>query len=128
MHAHETTTPSTTMSLLDYTMITFDNMVDRGLDDLENSNNSIIQFMNRRVDEIKEEMKKSTEEFYLMQFASMSVMLPIVGITLFMFGGSPILTGMLAMGGPLYLMSFMTDKSSAKESGRLLENKNAFLA
>ena len=122
MHAHETTTPSTTMSLLDYTMITFDNMVDRGLDDLENSNNSIIQFMNRRVDEIQEEMKKSTEEFYLMQFASMSVMLPIVGITLFMFGGSPILTGMLAMGGPLYLMSFMTDKSSAKESGRLLEN------
>ena len=83
MHAHETTTPSTTMSLLDYTMITFDNMVDRGLDDLENSNNSIIQFMNRRVDEIQEEMKKSTEEFYLMQFASMSVMLPIVGITLF---------------------------------------------
>ena len=127
MHAHETTTPSTTMSLLDYTMITFDNMVDRGLDDLENSNNSIIQFMNRRVDEIQEEMKKSTEEFYLMQFASMSVMLPIVGITLFMFGGSPILTGMLAMGGPLYLMSFMTDKSSAKESGRLLENKNRFI-
>ena len=123
MHAHKTTTPSTTMSLLDYTMITFDNMVDQGLDDLENSNNSIIQFMNRRVDEIQEEMKKSTEEFYLMQFASMSVMLPIVGITLFMFGGSPILTGMLAMGGPLYLMSFMTDKSSAKESGRLLENK-----
>ena len=123
MHARETiTSPSTTMSLLDYTMITFDNMVDRGLDDLENSNNSIIQFMNRRVDEIQEEMKKSTEEFYLMQFASMSVMLPIVGITLFMFGGSPILTGMLAMGGPLYLMSFMTDKSSAKESGRLLEN------
>ena len=109
MHAHETTTPSTTMSLLDYTMITFDNMVDRGLDDLENSNNSIIQFMNRRVDEIQEEMKKSTEEFYLMQFASMSVMLPIVGITLFMFGGSPILTGILAMGGPLYLMSFMID-------------------
>ena len=57
MHAHETTTPSTTMSLLDYTMITFDNMVDRGLDDLENSNNSIIKFMNRRVDEIQEEMK-----------------------------------------------------------------------
>ena len=127
MHAHETTTPSTTMSLLDYTMITFDNIIDRGLDDLENSNNSIIQFMNRRVDEIQEEMKKSTEEFYLMQFASMSVMLPIVGITLFMFGGSPILTGMLAMGGPLYLMSFMTDKSSAKESGRLLENKNRFI-
>ena len=127
MHAHKTTTPSTTMSLLDYTMITFDNMVDQGLDDLENSNNSIIQFMNRRVDEIQEEMKKSTEEFYLMQFASMSVMLPIVGITLFMFGGSPILTGMLAMGGPLYLMSFMTDKSSAKESGRLLENKNRFI-
>ena len=127
MHAHETTTPSTTMSLLDYTMITFDNMVDRGLDDLENSNNSIIKFMNRRVDEIQEEMKKSREEFYLMQFASMSVMLPIVGITLFMFGGSPILTGMLAMGGPLYLMSFMTDESSAKESGRLLENKNMFI-
>ena len=127
MHAHETTTPSTTMSLLEYTMITFDNMVDKGLDDLENSNNSIIQFMNRRVDEIQEEMKKSTEEFYLMQFASMSVMLPIVGIALFMFGGSPILTGMLAMGGPLYLMSFMTDKSSAKESGRLLENKNKFI-
>ena len=127
MHAHKTTTPSTTMSLLDYTMITFDNMVDQGLDDLENSNNSIIQFMNRRVDEIQEEMKKSTEEFYLMQFASMAVMLPIVGITLFMFGGSPILTGMLAMGGPLYLMSFMTDKSSAKESGRLLENKNRFI-
>ena len=127
MHAHETTTPLTTMSLLDYTMITFDNMVDRGLDDLENSNNSIIKFMNRRVDEIQEEMKKSREEFYLMQFASMSVMLPIVGITLFMFGGSPILTGMLAMGGPLYLMSFMTDESSAKESGRLLENKNMFI-
>ena len=128
MHVRETiTSPSTTMSLLEYTMITFDNMVDKGLDDLENSNNSIIQFMNRRVDEIQEEMKKSTEEFYLMQFASMSVMLPIVGITLFMFGGSPILTGMLAMGGPLYLMSFMTDKSSAKESGRLLENKNRFI-
>ena len=124
MHVRETiTSPSTTMSLLEYTMITFDNMVDKGLDDLENSNNSIIQFMNRRVDEIQEEMKKSTEEFYLMQFASLSVMLPIVGITLFMFGGSPILTGMLAMGGPLYLMSFMTDKSSAKDSGRLLEYK-----
>ena len=108
-------------------MITFDIMIDRGLDDLENSNNSIIQFMNRRVDEIQEEMKKSTQEFYLMQFASMSVMLPIVGVTLFMFGGSPILTGMLAMGGPLYLMSFMTDKSSAKESGRLLENKKRFI-
>ena len=127
MHAHETTAPSMTMSLLDYTMITFDNMVDRGLDDLENSNNSMIQFMNRRVDKIQEEMKQSMEEFYLRQFASMSVMLPIVRIALFMFGGSPILTGMLAMGGPLYLMIFMTDKSSAKESGRLLENKNRFI-
>ena len=101
-------------------MISFDHMIDRSLDDLENSNNSIIQHMNRRVDEIKDEMKQSMEMFYLMQFASMSVLLPIVGITLFMFGGSPILTGMLAMGGPLYLMSFMKDKSSAKEGGRLL--------
>ena len=120
MNEIETTTPRNQMSLLEYTMISFDHMIDRSLDDLENSNNSIIQHMNRRVEEIKDEMKQSMEMFYLMQFASMSVLLPIVGITLFMFGGSPILTGMLAMGGPLYLMSFMKDKSSAKESGRLL--------
>ena len=118
-----TSTP-TPMSLLEYTMISFDHMIDRSLDDLQNSNNSIIQNMNRRVEEIKDEMKQSMEMFYLMQFASMSIMLPIVGITLFMFGGSPILTGMLAMGGPLYLMSFMKDKSSAKEVGRMLgENR-----
>ena len=119
-----TATTPTPMSLLEYTMISFDHMIDRSLDDLQNSNNSIIQNMNRRVEEIKDEMKQSMEMFYLMQFVSMSIMLPIVGITLFMFGGSPILTGMLAMGGPLYLMSFMKDKSSAKEVGGMLgENR-----
>ena len=64
------------------------------------------------------------DKFYVMQFASMSLLLPIVGITLFMFGGSPVLTGMLAMGGPLYLMSFMKDMSSEEETGRFLMGTN----
>ena len=112
------------MSLLEYTMITFDQMIDRSLDSIENSNSSIIQYMNRRVDEIKDEMKQSMDKFYVMQFASMSLLLPMVGITLFMFGGSPILTGMLAMGGPLYVMSFMKDMSSEDNNGRYLTETN----
>ena len=120
----ETIAHSTSMSLLEYTMITFDQMIDRSLDDLENSNSSIIQYMNRRVDEIKDEMKQSMDKFYVMQFASMSLLLPMVGITLFMFGGSPILTGMLAMGGPLYLMNFMKDMSSEEKTGRFLIETN----
>ena len=65
----ETITHSTSMSLLEYTMITFDQMIDRSLDNLENSNSSIIQYMNRRVDEIKDEMKQSMDNFHVMQFA-----------------------------------------------------------
>lgn len=116
---NETIISSRSMSLLEFTMITFDHMIDRGLDTLENSNNSMVQYMNRRVDEIQDEIKQSMEEFYLMQFASMSVLFPLVAISLFMFGGSPILTGMLAMGGPMYLMNFMIDKS-IEEARRFL--------
>ena len=120
MSALKTTTPKASMSLLEYTMITLDDIVDQGLDDIENSENSIVQHMNRRVDEIQEVMKQSMQMHYLMTFMSMSVMLPMVGIALFMFGGSPVLTGALAMAGPLYLMNFMQDNSFPSETARVL--------
>ena len=120
MSALKTTTPKASMSMLEYTMITLDDIVDQGLDDIENSENTIVQHMNRRVDEIQEVMKQSMEMHYLMTFMSMSVMLPMVGIALFMFGGSPVLTGALAMAGPLYLMNFMQDNSFPSETARVL--------
>ena len=120
MSALKTTTPKASMSLLEYTMITLDDIVDQGLDDIENSENTIVQHMNRRVDEIQEVMKQSMEMHYLMTFMSMSVMLPMVGIALFMFGGSPVFTGALAMAGPLYLMNFMQDNSFPSETARVL--------
>ena len=125
MSGLKTTTPKASMSLLEYTMITLDDIVDQGLDELENSENTIVQHMNRRVDEIQDVMKQSMEMHYLMTFMSMSVMLPMVGMALFMFGGSPILTGALAIAGPLYLMNFMQDNSSPAETTRvLIEDKH----
>ena len=125
MSGLKTATPTDTMSLLEYTMITVDGIVDQGLDDLENSENPIVQHMNRRVDEIQDVMKQSMQMHYLMTFMSMSVMLPMVGMALFMFGGSPILTGALAMAGPLYLINFMQDNSSPFETTRgLIEDKH----
>ena len=125
MSGLKTTTPKASMSLLEYTMITLDDIVDQGLDGLENSENTIVQHMNRRVDEIQDVMKQSMEMHYLMTFMSMSVMLPMVGMALFMFGGSPILTGALAIAGPLYLMNFMQDNSSPAETTRvLIEDKH----
>ena len=120
MSSLKTTTPKASMSLLEYTMITLDDIVDQGLDDLENSENTIVQHMNRRVDEIQDVMKQSMQMHYLMTFMSMSVMLPMVGIALFMFGGSPVLIGALAMGGPLYLMSFMQDNTFPTETPRIM--------
>ena len=124
MSGLKTTTPKASMSLLEYTMITLDDIVDQRLDDLENSENPIVQHMNRRVDEIQDVMKQSMQMHYLMTFMSMSVMLPMVGMALFMFGGSPVLTGALAMAGPLYLMNFMQDNAFPSESARgLIEDK-----
>ena len=125
MSGMKPTTPTDTMSLLEYTMITVDGIVDQGLDDLENSENPIVQHMNRRVDEIQDVMKQSMQMHYLMTFMSMSVMLPIVGMTLYMFGGPPLLTGMLAMAGPLYLMNFMQDNAIPTDHARvLIEDKH----
>lgn len=125
MSGLETTTSKPSMSLLEYTMITLDGIVDQRLDDLENSENPIVQLMNRRVDEIQDVMKQSMQMHYLMTFMSISVMLPMFGIALFMFGGSPVLTGMLAMAGPLYLMNFMHDNAITKETSRgLIEKKH----
>ena len=122
MPSIQTTTPKASMSLLHYTMITLDDMIDQGLDKLENSEIPIVQQMNRRVDEIQDVMKHSMQIPRLMTFMSMSVMLPIVGITLFMFGGSPLLTGALAMAAPLSLMSFMRDNTITRESSRYFIN------
>ena len=118
MSGLKTATPTDTMSLLEYTMITVDGIVDQGLDDLENSENPIVQHMNRRVDEIQDVMKQSMQMHYLMTFMSMSVMLPMLGMALFMFGGSPVLTGALAMAGPMYLMNFMQDNTFPSETAR----------
>ena len=106
--------PPPTMSILSYMMITLDEMIEQSLDDLENTNNTIVQQMNRRVDEIQESVKESMQRPHLMEFMSMSVILPLIGITLFMFGSPLIVPGVLAMAGPLYLMNFLEDQGNSR--------------
>ena len=114
----------TSMSILDYMSITLYEMIEHSLDELENSENPIIHQMNRRVDEIQHVVRESMEVPHMMEFISMSVMLPIVGIVVFMFGGSPLLTGALSMAGPLYLLRFLQDNSASIENPRFLNYNN----
>ena len=112
----KTTTARPSISLLGYTFLTFDEMIEKALDDLENTSNPLLQQMNSRVDEIQDIMKESMQVPHLMQFMSMSIMFPIFGISLFMLGGPLYLTGIFSMAGPLYLMGFLQDKTVQRET------------
>ena len=75
----------TSMSMLQYMVFSIDHMIDNGLDMLEDSENPIVQHMNQRVDEIQHTMKESMKIPSIMEFVSMSVMLPLIGIIVFLF-------------------------------------------
>ena len=119
------TSNTTSISLLHYMMITLDEMIDHSLDELENSENPIVQQMNRRVDEIQNVVKDSMQVPSLMEFMSMSVMLPLLGMGIFMFGGPPVLTGILAMAGPMYLLNFLQDNAVPMDNPRYLIDSNS---
>ena len=119
------TSNATSISLLHYMMITLDEMIDHSLDELENSENPIVQQMNRRVDEIQNVVRDSMQVPSLMEFMSMSVMLPLLGMGIFMFGGPPVLTGILAMAGPMYLLNFLQDNAVPMDNPRYFIDINS---
>ena len=119
------TSNTTSISLLHFMMITLDEMIDHGLDELENSEHPIVQQMNRRVDEIQNVVRESMQVPSLMEFMSMSVMLPLLGMSIFMFGGPPLLTGILAMAGPMYLLNFLQDNAVPVENPRYFNDNSS---
>ena len=57
-------------------------MFEHGLDMIEESNNTIVRYMNHRVDEITDSVNAAMHDEHMMEFAQMAVGLPLLGLGL----------------------------------------------
>ena len=57
-------------------------MFEHGLDEIEQSNNTIVRYMNHRVDEISSSVNAAMHDENLMEFAGMAMGLPLLGLGL----------------------------------------------
>ena len=57
-------------------------MFEQGLDAIDQSNNTVVSFMNHRVDEISDSVSAAMHNENLMEFAGMAMGLPLLGLGL----------------------------------------------
>ena len=57
-------------------------MFEQGLDAIDQSNDTVVSFMNHRVDEISDSVNAAMHNENLMEFAGMAVGLPLLGLGL----------------------------------------------
>ena len=84
-------------------------MFEDGLDNLNESNNTMIRLVNRRVDEIQQSMHAAMHDEGMMDFMKLAVGMPMLGIGLSALGapvGAIALTSVVA---PLYLLGFLSN-------------------
>ena len=99
-------------TLLDYFRNEMSGMFEDGLDNLNESNNTMIRLVNRRVDEIQQSMHAAMHDEGMMDFMKLAVGMPMLGIGLSALGapvGAIALTSVVA---PLYLLGFLSNGAS----------------
>ena len=57
-------------------------MFEQGLDAIDQSNNTVVSYMNHRVDEISDSVSAAMHNENLMEFAGMAMGLPLLGLGL----------------------------------------------
>ena len=57
-------------------------MFEQGLDAIDQSNNTVVSYMNHRVDEISDSVSAAMHNENLMEFAGMAMGLPLIGLGL----------------------------------------------
>ena len=86
-------------------------MFEQGLDDLERSNNTMVQFMNRRTDRIMESVNAVMHDEGMMGFASMALGLPLLGLGLTFLGAPPAILALMSVAAPMSLLMHLTNGS-----------------
>ena len=84
-------------------------MYEHGLDTLEHTNNSAVQYMNRRVDTIRESVGAAMHDEGMMEFAGMALGFPLLGLGLTMLGAPPAVLALGAVAAPMSLLMHLTN-------------------
>ncbi len=103
--------------MLDFFMDEFEEMFDEKLDEIDQSNNTVIRHMNGRVDEIREGIDGIMHDHdrHMMEFLGMALGMPALGFGLHLLGAPVAATALLGMAPMYYLMMFMQEGDSRQE-------------
>ena len=99
-------------TLLDFFRGEMSSMFEVGLDSLSESNNTMIRFVNRRVDEIQQSMHTAMHDENMMDFMKLALGMPVLGLGLNALGAPAGILALASVAAPMYLLGFMTNGAS----------------
>ena len=91
-------------------------MFESGLDAINESNNTVVSYMNSRVDQIMQTVHETMHDHQMMEFVMMAVGMPLLGLGMFVLGAPLSVIAPLAVVAPMSLLGHMSHESSAHTS------------
>ena len=105
----------------------FSDMFEQTLDDIDQSNNTVVRHVNGRVDEIRESVAAAQNDTHMMEFAGMALAMPLAGLGMYMLGAPAAAVGLMGFAAPMYLLMFLENGGRRGErvsGGRAIRAKS----
>ena len=98
--------------MLDYFRDEMSAMFETALDEIDRSNNTMVQYMNRRADHIRDAVSAAMHDEGMMEFTGMALGFPLAGLGLAMLGAPAPVLALFSVAAPMTLLGHLTNGAS----------------